>query len=140
MSKLTISVKQQVAVKYLHAEMNVRYWEDASVNGVDEQDEDPKIPLRRGDTWEICVDLETGKISNWPQGTTAKTHYKVCDAGIYRALTSDNEVIAERDWYVPEMLCPGGDGYGDYVIMNILEDGTIEGFKPDLSFFEDDEE
>lgn len=139
MAELTVPVTKQVPVKFLHAEMGVRYWEDAEVNGVGESDDDPKIPLRRGDTWEITIDLETGTIPQWPQGVTAKTHYKVCDAGVYRAMTADNEVILERDGYVPRMLSPGGDGYGDYVIMEIDGEGKIQGFKPDLSFFEDDD-
>lgn len=139
MSDLTISVRQDVPVKYLHAEMGVRYWEDASVNGEKETDEDPKIPLRKGETWEITVDLETGTIANWPPGTTAETHYKVCDAGVYRLLDARGTVAAIQEGYVPKMLSPGGDGYGDYVIMEIDGAGKIRGWAADLGYFSEDD-
>ncbi len=33
-------------------------------------------------------------------------------------------------------MCPGGPGYGDYVIMAIGADGTIANWRVDLSDFE----
>lgn len=131
-------VKQEVEVAYLHADMGVRYWEDASVNGVDEGD-DPTIPLAEGDSWRITIELATGRIVNWPTGVTAATHYKVCDAGVYQLLDAQLIEVAKKDGYVPKMLSPGG-GYGDYVIMEIESDGTIKDWKADLSYFAPDEE
>ena len=139
MTKLAVTVTQEVPVRYLRAQMGVRYWEDAKVNGQDEHGDSPKIPLRHGDTWDITVDLTTGKIANWPEGVTADTHYKVCDAGVYRALREDRTVVAEKADYVPSMLSPGGDGYGDYVIMKIDGSGQIENWSADLSYFDPDE-
>ena len=136
MSKLAVNVTSEVPVKYLHAEMGVRYWEDAKVNGKDEIDKAPTIPLKRGDTWEITVDLETGQIAHWPEGVTAETHYKVCDAGVYRALTDDGRVVVEKYGYVPSMLAPSGGGYGDYVILEIDGAGTIKNWSADLSYFD----
>ena len=135
MLNLTVNVTQEVPVKYLHAEMGVRYWEDAKVNGEEDSEDAPRIPLKRGDTWEITVDLETGVIANWPEGVTADTHYKVCDDGIYRVLKEDGTVAVERDGYVPAMLSPGGNGYGDYVIMKIDGNGKIENWRADLEYF-----
>ena len=140
MTELTVPVTTDVPVKYLLAEMGVRYWEDGKVNGEPDDDDDPKMPLIFGDCWKICIDLEAGKIVDWPQGTTASTHYKICDAGVYSALDADRNEVAKIDGYVPSMLCPKDSGYGDYAIMDIDETGTIQDFKADLSCFESDKE
>lgn len=130
-------VKQEVEVTHLHAVMCVRHWEDASVNGADEDNDAPTIPFAIGETWKITVDLATGRISDWPEGTTASTDYKVCDAGCYMLIDADGKVVASKDDYVPKMLCPKDNGFGDYVIMDIASDGTIQGWKADLSYFTD---
>ena len=137
--KFTINQPVDFEVVILRAHMGVRYWEDGEING--ESDVDGKlIPLRISDAWKIDIELSTGKVLNWPDGTTAKVHYKVADDGIYYLLGSDGAVIAERDGYVPGMLCPKGGGYGDYVIMEIDGAGQIDGWKPDLSYFQNDDE
>lgn len=101
----TVSVKQDVAVKYLKAEMQVRYWEDGIVDGKEDTEGD-KIPLRDGDNWNIVIDLERGIILDWPMGTTASVHYKVCDAGCYTLLNNYFEDVMKKADYVPAMLCP----------------------------------
>ena len=117
-------------VEKVRCTMNVRYWEDADVNGVEDSEGD-KIPLRKGDTWDITIDLESGIIENWTKGVTASVHYKVCDAGAYQLIDYDGNVMAERDHYVPSFLAPKGGGYGDYVVINIDENGYIEDWKAD---------
>lgn len=128
-------IKQEVEVAYLQAEMGVRYWEDARVNGMADDEDDLGMPFAEDDTWRITIDLVTGRIADWPAGTVAETHYKVCDDGVYRLLDQDKNVIAEKSGYVPTMLSPGGNSWGDYVIMNIGADGTIENWRADLSYF-----
>lgn len=135
-----IEVKQPVKVKHLKAQMDVRYWEDATVNGVEEDNDNPKIPFSGPDGWNITIDLETGKIVGWPEGIEAQTHYKVCDAGRYSLLSESGEIVADRYWYVPGMLSPGDDGFGDYVIMKIDGSGKIEHWSADLSFFDECED
>ncbi|MBF1490742.1 MAG: hypothetical protein HXN77_09620, partial [Prevotella pallens] len=34
--------------------------------------------------------------------------------------------IISVDSYVPEVLCPKGEGYGDYIIMTVDKDGFIK--------------
>lgn len=97
------------------------------------------MPFALGDTWKIKVDLETGRIDDWPEGVTAKTHYKVCDDGFYSLIDKDGKVVKAREWYVPSMLAPCGNGFGDYVILNIAPDGSIKNFRADLGFFEEDD-
>ena len=68
--------------QFIEIGAEVRYWEDATVNGQEDMD-GTRIPCRNGKVWEPVIDLKTGHISNWPVGTEANIHYKVCDAGEY---------------------------------------------------------
>lgn len=133
----TIELTQVVSkeVKYLQAECGVRYWEDGEVNGSEDTDGD-LIPCRVKDAWCPIIDLETGIIQDWPDGTTASVHYKVCDEGVYRLLDTDKNIVREIDGYVPRMMSPGGSGYGDYVIMAIGADGKIAEWAVGLKEFE----
>lgn len=145
MHALRLKETKSVPVKYIRARCGVRYWEDATVNGEEDTD-GSRIPLREGTAadnddlgggnWLLTIDLDTGKIEGWPEGTTASVHYKVCDDGDYELLDADRNVVASIDGYVPSLMCPEGEGYGDYVIMEIAADGTIAKWKADLSEFE----
>lgn len=135
MIKLTITRREQVTVAYLRAWCGVRYWEDAKVNGVPDDNGD-LIPFRVDDIWMPLIDLNTGEICGWPLGTTAKIHYKVCDDGWYELLDEDMNTVSKIDGYVPNIMCPGGDGYGDYVIMNVDGNGRIENWKVCLEAWE----
>ena len=114
--------------KFIKVEAAVRYWEDSEINGV--SDEDGKLtPFRVGDLWCPLIEIESGKIQNWPIGTTAKFHFKVCDAGAYYLLDENEELVSSiEDDYVPNGLCHGGNGYGDYIIFNVDENGVIENY------------
>ena len=134
--KFDRTIKQEVEVATLHASIGVRYWEDASVNGVDEDGDNPTMPLICDGRWELMIDLATGRIDGWPHGTTAETYYKVCDDGIYRLLAPNGDEVCKRDGYVPDMLATKEAGYGDYVILTIGADGVIEDWRADLSYFQ----
>lgn len=138
---ITVKVRriEEVPVKYLRARCGVRHWEDATVNGVEDTD-GTLIPCRRGDLWEPLIELESGRIANWPHGTVARIHYKVCDCGTYSLVGDNNAVVAEKEGYVPHIMCPKGPGYGDYVIMDVDADGKIAGWKANLDDFETEEE
>ncbi len=111
--------------KTLIVEAGVRYWEDATVNGQSD-DEGTLIPFRKGELWCPRIDLEKGRIIDWPQGTAASIHYKVCDAGEYWIEDADGKRWKLTGSYVPDkLLCVGDTGYGDYIIMGIAEDGQI---------------
>lgn len=134
---ITVSRTQQVPVKYLRAECGVRYWEDATVNGV-EDTVGTLIPCREGDeAWAPMIDLATGKIENWRQGTKADIHYKVCDDGAYELRNEAGDLVRRVTGYVIKMMCPEENGYGDYVIMKVDENGVIANWKVDLTEFED---
>ena len=133
----TIKTQKEVEVKFLQVEAGVRYWEDASVNGEDDENGN-LIPCRDGDYWKPKIDIQTGQILNWSQGKTADIHYKVCDDGEYSLLSENDTLVKKIEGYVPDIMCPKGEGFGDYIIMDIDENGFIQNWKPDLSDFEDD--
>lgn len=139
MNTIEVKTTKRVPVAKLFAQCGVRYWEDASVNGVEDED-GSLIPCRLGDMWRPTINLETGQIEDWPEGTTASIHYKVCDAGVYTLLSESGEHVATKDGYVPSMLSPKDNGFGDYIIMDIGADGVIENWSVDLTYFEEDDE
>ena len=136
---MEVEVKVKRTVTHLLADMGVRYWEDSTINGVEDDADAPNMPMKKGDAWCIKIDLQTGKIEGWPEGVKASTYYKVCDGGIYSLLAEDGSVVVTVCGYVPRMLSPKENGDGDYVIMDIGPDGVIDGWRADLEYFEETE-
>ena len=59
--KLELTETKEVEVKYLKVEAGVRYWDDAIVNG--EQDESGgNVPFRVGDNWCPIIEINSGVI------------------------------------------------------------------------------
>lgn len=135
--KKVIKVNKEVEIKTLHVVAGARYWEDATVNGVEDEKGD-LIPCRDGDYWKPIIDIDNGIITNWTKGTTADIHYKVCDDGNYYLKDAEgNTVLSIIDDYVPKIMCPGGNGYGDYIIMKVDGEGNIENWVPLIKDFVD---
>jgi hypothetical protein len=115
---------------HIVVEAGVRYWEDATVNDVSDDDGN-LTPGRSGDCWCPRIELATGRIEGWPEGTVAAVHYKVCDEGEYWLANAAGERIAK--WgghYVPnDFLCHGDEGFGDYIIFKVQGDGLISGYE-----------
>ena len=116
---------------YIEVRAGVRYWEDATINGVEDEAGD-LTPLRSGKYWCPVIRLADGMVMDWPTGTVANIHFKVCDDGEYWLLDKQRNRIAKwADFYVPnDFLCPGDNGYGDYIILTIGADGQIAKWKP----------
>jgi hypothetical protein len=87
------------------------------------------VPFKVGDRWQPVIDLNSGVVVDWPSGVEADIHFKVCDDGLYYLLDENKLAIAERDGYVPDGLCHGDIGYGDYIIFKIAGDGKIEDYR-----------
>ena len=135
--KVKIKIEKEVDLKILIVKAGVRYWEDAEVNGEEDTENGENIPCKIGGLWYPRIEIETGKILNWKQGVKASTHYKVCDCLGYEIEDENgNVVLSAEDGYVPDTLCPIGSGYGDYIKMNIDENGQIANWKFDFSDFE----
>ena len=126
----------------------VRYWEDGRINGVRDNADCPNMPCavkgEDGYRWMPIIDIETGQIRNWREGTTAKIHYKVCDEFECRIIDEkggERCLIKDYEGYVPDFMSPKDCGYGDYIIMDINENGYIQDWdKAEVRGFIEDEE
>ncbi len=140
--KMSIYIKSEINVKKLYAKVYPISVEDASVNGDDELENNPKMPFMKFDErvkeycWEVNIDIDKGQIVDWPQGTTASINYKVCDAGSYALYDENDKLITSIDDYVPSIMCPKEEGYGDYLIMDIDKNGFIQDWDADDSLIE----
>lgn len=135
--KKTIMVETEVDIKTLHVNAEVRYWEDAKINGIADE-EGTLTPCRDGDCWCPVIDIDTGIIRNWAKGVTADIHFKVCDAGEYELKDAEGNTLVKKDGYVPAIMSPEENGYGDYIIMKVNADGQICNWQPNLDdFFEE---
>lgn len=124
--KPILQILQDFTPIKLHVEAEPLYWKDATINGIPDNKEGDHVPLKVGALWKLTIDLETGRIENWPAGTTAAIHYKVCDQGRYYLEDAQGRRARYASDYVPNsLLCPGMNGYGDYIILGISGDGTI---------------
>ena len=148
---MQVKVKQVVVLDAttILVNANVRYWEDGRINGVSDNADCPNMPCavkgERGYRWMPIIDIETGQIRNWQQGTTADIHYKVCDEFECKIIDEKGGVlwkIKDYEGYVPEFMCPKDRGYGDYIIMDIDEYGYIQDWDKEevRGFIENEEE
>lgn len=130
--KAIIKVEKEVEIKYVKLQVAVRY---------DEEDMPSDFPHRKNDFWSPTIDVDNGQILEWEKGRSIDLHMKVCDDGSYYLLDGNKNLILsiEQD-YVPNKLIPGE--YGDYIIMNINENGIITNWKsnPSISDFTEDED
>jgi hypothetical protein len=140
-----MTMKQDLAVlakaEYIEVSAEVRYWEDATVNGQEDTD-GSLIPFKSGLLWKPVIRIADGVVMNWPQGTVASIHYKVCDAGEYWLLDAEKKRIAKASgYYVPDGLCHGDTGCGDYIIFDVDGSGQIAKYsKPDIELSTDESE
>ena len=133
--KVEITVKKEIEVKSILVDAGVRYYEDATVNDI-EDTEGTLIPCKNGKRWQPEIEIETGKILNWEQGKKADIHYKVCDAGKYSLKDEKGEIIYTQNSYVPTFLdcTPEKDACGDYIIFQVDENGFIINWDKDIDF------
>ena len=119
-----VTEERELKLSKLRLSAGARYWEDATVNGVEDK-EGTLIPFREGDYWCPTIDIDSGTIENWPKGMTASIHYKVCDDGEYWLISEDGKEYKYPQYYVPKILDITKEGFGDYIIMNVDENGKI---------------
>lgn len=138
--KIELKITKEFDVKFLKASVEVRYWNNAELNGKEVLENCDNFPCQNGDQWEPVIDVDSGIIINWDKGNKASIHFKICDAGIYSLLDLHFTEIVKIDGYVPKMMCPKESGYGDYIIMDIEEDGKISKWNVDFADFTEEEE
>ncbi len=135
-------LKQQA--RFIRAEAEPRYMDGTTVNGMDYDEQTNPIPFFQNGRWNVTIELSTGKVLDWPEGTTAHVFYKVCDQGQYWLLDEQQQIIAKFDdygesgndhiehgddrmTYVPDnILCPEESGYGDYIDLNVDASGLVQ--------------
>ena len=132
----TIKIPQIVNITHVHVFCSPRSWEDATVNGVEDTNGE-LIPLRKEGFWNIVIDIETGIIRDWPQGTTAKVHYKVCYQGMFSLLTDDPYRIESNVDCVPRIFNLYDNFDSDYLVLEIDGNGKIQNWPttPNISDF-----
>ena len=149
--KITIQVPKEIEVTHIRIDVPVEYGEEDIPNDFPLRVKLPQThPRLTADRWVATVNIDTGKIEDWPVDAGARELYmKVNDAGIYtlRTITKDNSPsvvgsVKREHEYVPHGVVPGDDG--DYIHLKIAADGTITNWpkKPDVSAFfggDDDE-
>ena len=113
-------------VRFLRADVCPISFEDAEVNGEDDDENEPNIPCYEGGRWNILIDIKTGKVLNWKQGVEARIYYKVVDEGVYTMYDNSMRKVDEYEGYVPDLMSLDDEGYGDYMNLTINEDGFIE--------------
>ena len=130
--KVTVIKQSRVDVKSVLINVSPRHLDE----------EEKLVPLLRGDSWEVVVDLDSGKIRNWPKGEEREYYWKICDGGSYHLLdVSDDIALSIINNYVPNNLLPGD--YGDYLDLKINGDGVITNWLSNPTaedFYSDDEE
>jgi hypothetical protein len=130
--KVTVIKQSKVDVKSVLINVSPRHLDK----------EEKLVPLLRGDSWEVVVDLDSGKIRNWPKGEEREYYWKICDRGSYHLLDiSDDIALSIINNYVPNNLLPGD--YGDYLDLKINGDGVITNWLSNPTaedFYSDDEE
>lgn len=132
--ELEVTMPVRLAAHYIEIAAGVCYWEDSAFNGVEDID-GTLVPFKKGNDWCPIIELDSGKFVDWPAGTDAFIYYKVCDQGNYWLLDENKKRIAKwKGVYVPDdILCIGENGYGDYIIMSVNNQGGIENWKaPEL--------
>ncbi len=136
--KVILKIEKEVEIKTLTVKAGVRYWEDTEINGEQDSDNGDNIPCKKGGLWRPEIDIDSGRILNWEIGKNAKVHYKVSDCCGWEIRDNDgNIVVSQEDGYVPDSLCPEENGYGDYIIMDIDENGMIDKWDFDIDDFID---
>jgi hypothetical protein len=124
--------------RFLKIEADVRYWEDASINGQESEAGD-NVPFKVGSTFCPTIDLNSGTVLDWPEGVVADFHFKVCDAGDYHLLDENKNIIASiLNNYVPSGVCHGDNRHRDYIIFSVNGDGVIDNYKKSIDELEFD--
>lgn len=131
--KVVINGKE---VRFVDVYVEPLFIESAEINGIKETEENLNMPFvteggeLRKHNWKFTIDVETGKILGWPQGTDACVFYKVCDQGIYEYKDVVGNLLYKEEWdYVPRFLQINEEGWNDYIFIDIDENGYIENWK-----------
>ena len=133
--KVKVKVEKEIEVTHIRITLPVRYGTEDILND---------FPLRNGEVWQAMVEMDTGRILDWPDDPRFQQCHlemKVVDEGtyiLYDYSSDDFEEVAKLQDYVPHGVVPGE--WSDYVYLDI-DKGVITNWpkKPDLDAFFDSE-
>lgn len=151
--KVIVNRPVELDIKTLFVKAHVRYPEDSTLRHLPEYDwieddaDQPKMPCMsyvdckyEGWYWCPAIDLATGRIINWKQGVSASISYKVVDEFECYITDTDDKIVTRYEGYVPSFMSITDEGYGDYVYLDIDENGMIADWSfTDRDFKEIDE-
>jgi len=80
--------------------------------------------------WCPIIDVDSGVVINWKKGTTLDCYYKTSDECAFD-YEQDGVTVLSYDDYVPDFLSIEDEGYGDYIIIKIDEEGRIHNWDRD---------
>jgi len=134
--KLKVTKKVEVDLDIAYVSIDFPVYDD------EEESQIPHgSPMRHGDRWTAIVEIDSGRVLDWPIGKSLEFYEKITDGGTYKLLDPTLSVIAKiEENYVPNDLIPGK--YRDYIHLIINESGIITNWpkKPcPMEFFEDED-
>lgn len=90
-------------------------------------------------TINLEIDIDTGKVTNWPKNCPTDFHdIKIVDTGNYWLRDDNADLVVGYTGYVPS--CLGRDGYGDYLEFEIDGNSHIVGWSFDQDDYDEFEE
>lgn len=116
--ELDVLVEQTINIAAIKVVVPINYGEEDIPND---------FPLRHGDIWIATIDIEPGKIRDWPAGVGEQKMFMKVDGGSYYLIGQDcRHLLAIEGNYVP--CCIPGDS-GDYIDFKISADGSVENWR-----------
>lgn len=126
--KLTIKKPVDYEIKYVYVAAPFRYVGDG-----DDDDVPLSTPLLKNGSWKAKINIDEGKVEDWPVGESCHLFGKICDEGSYYLIDDTGNIVLSREEdYVPNRLIPGE--YGDYIDLHIDENGYITNWYEHPSF------
>lgn len=134
--KVKVLLPIEVDALVMNVCANVRFVEDAEINVNGSWDWDdannPQMPClerkKNGWDWKPLICLESGKILNWTLGVEARLSYKVCDE-FSCTIENNTSVVHRYEGYVPDFFGITDENYGDYIYIDIDENGHIKNWR-----------
>ena len=132
--KQDIYKRVEVDIKYLQVDLFRFYLEDSTINGKEGNESNTPFYCQKYNQYydedrpciSFTIDVDEGKILNYPIGTIWNIRYKAVDEGIYTLTDKDYNEISKLDGYVPNVFSIDDAGYGDYIFMTVDENGYIQ--------------
>ena len=156
--KFTRKVTSEEQAKFLECFIGPRYLEDADINGNRDTEDGEELkqhlpncvlegenipkPMQYGTEKDLAVriliNIDNGKVVDWPRDVTASFHYKSCDINVFRLLDKNMNVIYETPGGETEYVM-GPDfmnEYGDYFVLGVDAEGFIIDYDKDEMEYE----